>query len=139
MAVAAGMHVSVVPLPGGTDPADLVRENPDRLKDLLSKDKPFVDYALTLVRDGYADRRQREKAIREYLYPTLADTYNEIEKDRALQDIALLLGVAPDATRRDFEKWRTAGSSSTPISNDEKIVAVKSVNTQSKRQNEKMK
>ncbi len=106
MAVSAGMHVSVVPLPAGLDPADLVRESPDKLKEVLSKDLPFVDYALALVKDGYKDRRELEKAVRDDLYPRLGDTYNEIEKDRALQDIALLLGVAPDAARRDFEKWR---------------------------------
>jgi len=108
MALSAGMYVSIVALPRGTDPADMVKENSDAFRTILSKELAFIDYALILIRDNYNDRREREKAIRDYLYPVLGDTYNEIEKDRALQDVAALLGVAPDATRRDFEKWFSA-------------------------------
>jgi len=105
MVLSVGMNVSVVALPKGQDPAELIRVDCELFKSTLNKELPFLDYALALVRDGYKDNSKRENAIRSYLYPVLADTYNEIEKDRSLQDIANLLGVAPDASRRDFEKW----------------------------------
>lgn len=106
MILATGLYLSVVALPPGEDPASLATKDEQNWRNILSKELPFIEYAISSIKTLYGtDKKKLQNAVRQYLYPAIADTYNEIEKDVALQQVSVLFGVSPDSTRSDFEKW----------------------------------
>ena len=105
LALSRGMYVSVVTLPTGKDPADCVREDKKIWHEALTKEKPFIDYALENISKLSSSTKDTHNKIQEYLYPHLINMYNEIEKDKILQKIATLMQVSHDATNKDFQKW----------------------------------
>ncbi|HEY9583164.1 MAG TPA: DNA primase [Candidatus Paceibacterota bacterium] len=105
LALSRGLHVSVVELPVGTDPASCIQDKPEIWQNVLVKEKQFVEYALDVISTRFSDSKDMQTALKTYLYPHLADIYNEIEKDQALQKISSMLAVSHDAAQKDFEKW----------------------------------
>ncbi|HEY4515036.1 MAG TPA: DNA primase [Candidatus Paceibacterota bacterium] len=106
IALSGGMYVTVVGLPKGSDPADLIKEDLVKWKDLLARAKSYVDYAIEFIQANYVSGKEARDAVATYLYPHVKDMYNEIEKDRAIQSISTLLNVSSDAARKDFDKWQ---------------------------------
>ncbi len=105
MALSGGLFVRVIPLPEGKDPADCAQDKEEWLR-IQKGEQPYFQYALGVLRQKDKDARTLQKNVRDYLYPTLADMYNEIEKDAALQEISSIVGSSGDAVREDFKKWQ---------------------------------
>ena len=105
MALAAGLFVSVVPMPTSSDPADCIKTDPKKWAKLVASEQPYVTYALAMIKSNFKKGGDLQKAVREYLYPSIIEMYNEIEKDASLQEISTILSVSADATRDDYKKW----------------------------------
>lgn len=104
-ALAGGMYVSVVGLPTGEDPADVIKKSVDDWRQALMGAKSFTLYALDFIRTKYSGTKEIRDAVATYLYPHVKEMYNEIEKDKSIQAIAGILGASLEATRKDYEKW----------------------------------
>ena len=106
MALAGGLMVAVVAISGGKDPADIVRRAPKEWQALAEKTTSFIDYALAMLSDQTSNKKEKEKLIREHIYPYITLIPQALSVDDALQKIAQYLMASPDATRDDFLRWR---------------------------------
>ena len=90
--VAAGrdLELRVVPLPEGTDPADLIeREGPDALRSLVESSRPFVVFHVERILE-HADTRSaegRDRALSE-LRPVLNDLGASVLRDELVRRVA---------------------------------------------------
>ena len=105
LALATGFYVSVVALSSGDDPASSIQKNPESWQKALQDSKPFVKYAIEIISNRGDTDKDKHSLVREHLYYHIAKMYNDIDKDKVIQEVAALLSVSPDAIRSDLQKW----------------------------------
>ena len=91
LAAGRDLELRVVPLPEGTDPADLIeRDGPDALRSLVQSSTPFVVFNVARILDG-------------------ADTRSAEGRDRALSELRPVLNELGASVLRDDLVRRVAG------------------------------
>lgn len=133
LAVKEGMHVTVVPLPKGSDPADIAGKTPQVWNSLVQMAKPFVRYALEMIEGTAGGPRERAVLVRSFLYPHIRSIAFPLDRDHALRQVADALGENYDSTREDFETWKSknpVADENTP--NAPSLVEIQDENTRKK-------
>lgn len=110
------LTVSVAELPEGSDPADLVKEDPEKWKQAIENATDFVDYRIRYIQNSSV--RDKQEAVRTELYPYVQALSGTLEKDDALRRIAGILGSKIEVVHTDYKQWRTKQApKSTPANN----------------------
>ncbi|HUV43577.1 MAG TPA: DNA primase [Dehalococcoidales bacterium] len=125
-------EVQVMLLPGGRDPDDVIREDPDVWKDLIENAVPVVDYALDMTTAGLdlTTARDQARVIREFL-PILARMKDIVRRDHYIRKLEIRTGTRynvieaalkdhmaasrPGRTTRKFDVKPTTPILSSPI------------------------
>lgn len=95
--------VSVVQLPEGKDPADIVLENPELWKQYLSDKNGYVEFHNKSTE--HQSLRERIGAVEKNIFPILARVANDVKRDVYLQSVAETLHVSSDSIRKEFQKF----------------------------------
>jgi DNA primase len=87
-------EVQVMLLPGGRDPDDVIRQDPDVWKDLIENAVPVLDYALDMTTAGLDTSTARDQArvIREFL-PILARMKDIVRRDHYIRELEIRTGT----------------------------------------------
>ncbi|MEM7125766.1 MAG: DNA primase [Chloroflexota bacterium] len=87
-------QLSIVSLPEGRDPDDVIRQDPDEWRQLVHQAKPLVDFYFQLVSEQYdlASARGKAQAVSE-LAPLMAELNDEIEQQHYIQQLSRLIRV----------------------------------------------
>jgi DNA primase len=89
-----GAEMRVLQLPGGRDPDDVIREDPESWARLVEEAVPVVDFYLRLLTEDIDLEDTKSKArVVEKLMPVLRAVANPVERDDYVQKIARLLRV----------------------------------------------
>lgn len=106
----ATVELKVAQLPAGRDPDEIIRESQDIWVDTISAAVPMVDYMLSQLKVRFETHGQKgvEQSARS-LVPVIIAIENQHEQERALTNLANLLGVTTDGLK----------SSRTEIGNDQ--------------------
>ncbi len=101
------IEVAVADLPAGQDPADVARDDPDRLAAAVDKATPFLRFRLDRVFDA-ADLASNEGRARaaERALEVVAEHPTELVRDQYLMDVASRCRVEPDRLRTLLEQVR---------------------------------
>ncbi len=95
LAHSLGMEVKIAQMPNGMDPADLVKEDPEKWKKALREAKSavetFIEYILSLEKDTNKAARLVERKI----LPIIAVMTSKFEKESAVSRVASILGRSP--------------------------------------------
>lgn len=98
-----GSDVSVMMLPPGKDPADIIAENPDAFAQLLETKQDYIAFHGHSTQDQ--SLRDRIGAVETHLFPILARVDNHVRRDAQLQSIAQTLHVSIESIRKEFQKF----------------------------------
>lgn len=95
--------VSVITLPSGKDPADILSEDPELWKQYLDAKKDYIAFH----GDSTANESLRDRihAVEINLFPILAQISNHVQRDAKLQYIADTLKVSSESIRKEFQKF----------------------------------
>ena len=97
-----GLAVYVTVLPPDTDPDELARRDPDRLRALLAQAKPVLEFVLDRIAArsdlGRADGRRRFLAE---ALPLVADEPDPLTRELYLGTLSRLTGVEQESLRRE--------------------------------------
>ena len=87
-------EVRVIILPGGRDPDDVIRENPQAWQDLLAKASPAIDFAfnMTTAKLDLSRAGDKSRAVSELL-PIIAQIRDNIRQDHYLTKLAKSTGI----------------------------------------------
>jgi DNA primase len=96
LALALGMDVKIVSLPQGKDPADVILENPDILKNAISHARHIVDVELEKLLALNIDERERKVKIEKELLPYVAEIESLAEKSHFISEISYKSGIKED-------------------------------------------
>lgn len=83
-------------LPQGQDPDELIRQDPDSWRNLVSQALPIVDYFLASAQDRWdLSTSDGKAAAAQELWPVIRAVQNPFEQERYLRRLADALGVQP--------------------------------------------
>ena len=100
---AQDIAVKVCVLPDKQDPADVIKQNPEDWLKLVSEAKDYLQVRLELLDRQFETQKEKDKAIREEVYPLVFQIENPLTLDRALQLIAKTLNVQFETILKDYE------------------------------------
>ncbi|MEI6842974.1 MAG: DNA primase [bacterium] len=104
LALSLDMDLKVAQMPTGKDPADLAKENPDELRNILKNSKHIIDfYTDSLLARGLSVR-DLGKEIQKHVLPYVALIGSSIERSNFIKSIAQKTFIKEDALWEDLKK-----------------------------------
>lgn len=95
--------ISVISLPSGKDPADIIVEDPELWNQYLTSKKDYITFhGDSTINESL---RNRIHAVEIHLFPVLAQLSNHVQRDAKLQYIADTLKVSSESIRKEFQKF----------------------------------
>jgi DNA primase len=93
-------EVKVINLPGGKDPDEVIKENPQQWQSLVDKAVPVIEYAVNVIAAKFDLKTTQGKteAVRELL-PIISGVRSAVRQDLYLTRLSQLTGI----TRRNLE------------------------------------
>ncbi len=99
------MHVLIIDISSGKDPADAVAENPDLWKQMVLQRKDVITFRLEKMKERN-EMNQKTIIAEKELFPILSFIHSQITIDDKLQEIAHAFGSSSiDPIRKEFEKF----------------------------------
>ncbi len=102
----AGFDVRVASFPGGKDPADMGKENPEELKASVRSAKTAIEFFLDAARASGKDERAFRKVAEESVLPLIAANPSRIDQAHFIQVTAAQLSLPEDAVRAEVARVR---------------------------------
>ncbi len=103
----AGLEVKVASIPTGLDPADLAKDKPETLKQIIVKPIDVVEYYLDLLVKKYPDKRTLSKAISEEIYPIINKINRLTDKAHYVKNISDVTTLAEEIIWQDLYESTT--------------------------------
>ncbi|KKU81863.1 MAG: primase protein [Parcubacteria group bacterium GW2011_GWA1_47_8] len=104
LALAQDMSVRIATLPRGTDPADLVLEDPKEWQSAVREAKPVIDFYLELLPMLYPDTTALRAKVSEIIVPFIALLRSAIDQGHYVGSVAKLLNVKEDPVWEEVKK-----------------------------------
>lgn len=104
LALSLGMEVKIALLKDGEDPAQVVKEDPERWKTALRESVHFIDFALEKALKDHAKDRDLTKEILKNVLPLISLLKSDIEKSQFAKKVAMRIRVPEEAVRNDLSK-----------------------------------
>lgn len=114
IALSLGMELKIAVMPEGKDPADLAKDDPEKLKESLRGSKHIIDfYVDTLLAKGMESRLLGEE-IRKNVLPYVAQLPSTIERSHFIKSIAQKTFIKEEALWDDLKKIGTTEETKRP-------------------------
>lgn len=108
LALSLGMELKIAEMPQGKDPADLAKENKDKLVEVVRESKHIIDfYTDVLIARGLSGRDLGQE-IKIHVLPYIAMLVSSIEKAHFIKSISQKLFIKEDALWEDLKKVNVA-------------------------------
>ncbi|MBI2410128.1 DNA primase [Candidatus Kaiserbacteria bacterium] len=110
LALGQGLRVKAARLPKGTDPADMVSEDPKEFARRIATGKPVVDFFLAELAEREKDSHRLLRFAEAVVLPLIAAMQSPMERDHFVQATARTLGLSDEAVRESLARIKRAGS-----------------------------
>ena len=128
VALARNMRVKVVPMPEGSDPADVIQESPKRFAELVAGAVHIIEYLTGHVVSTAADERAALLAVEERVLPLLRRITSPLEREHFIKHIARVLdvgvGALQEALGAPVKEQQPAQKSQVPVVTRESVSLV---------------
>lgn len=111
IALSLGMDLKIAQMPEGKDPADLAREDLEKLKESLRGSKHIIDFYTDSLLLRSVPSRELGQEIRKNVLPYVAILPSQIEKSHFIKSIAQKAFIKEDALWEDLQRVETNSSS----------------------------
>ncbi len=106
LALSLGLEVKIAKLPPGSDPADVIKQDPATWKEILRQAKPAIEHLLEKILETEKESRKAGKLIVVKLLPLLALLSSSIERSHFVSLIAKRTGVKEEMIWEDLRKMK---------------------------------
>ncbi len=105
LAQTLGFNIKVVAMPEGSDPADIVSQNPKDWENLVQKAESIHDFYFENVLSKFdKNTLEGKKEISKVLLPVIKKVPNRIEKSFWIQSLAKVLEIKEEDVLEEFQK-----------------------------------
>lgn len=116
LALSLGMELKLAVMPEGKDPADLAKEDIEKLKESLKNSKHIIDFYTDSLLSRGLEPRKLGQEIQKHVLPYIALLTSTIEKSHFIKSIAQKTFIKEEALWEDLKHVGIEQSSS-PITN----------------------
>ncbi len=99
-----GIDVKVAHMPDGSDPADMINNDPSEFKKVIGKAAHVIEYLLEILEEEGKDERTFKLKAREEILPYVARIPNKIDQDHFEALIAEKLKTTKEAIHYEVER-----------------------------------
>jgi len=99
-----GMDIKVAHMIGGKDPADMVNEDPAKLRKIIGSAKPVVEFLLDVLEVEKKDDRNLKLRVRDEVLPFVARIQNRIDQEHFEGVVAQRLATTKEAIHYEVER-----------------------------------
>jgi len=101
----SGVSISVINLPGGKDPDDLIKSNPAQWKKAIKSSQYAVDWVIEKLAQAFdVTSAEGKKKFSDAALKVISRLTDEVERDHYLQVVAKRLKVSKEAMRTKLSK-----------------------------------
>lgn len=127
LAMALGLEVKVASLPKDSDPADVIKKNPQQWKEILRESTSAVEFFLAKLIEREKDHRKLGKLIEGKILPLLALLTSSIERSHFVSLIAKRTGIKEEMIWDDLRRTkRPELRGETILKEEKKVLEVRS-------------
>ena len=109
IALRMGIEVKIADLPGGKDPADLVKDNPEDWKKAIAHSRHIIDFLLESLFKEKPSARKLAEGVSRTVLPFVSSLESKIEQSQFVAKIAERMSVHHDAIWEELKKARSFG------------------------------
>ncbi len=102
LALASGMRVKAILLPVGKDPADIVSENPEQMKELVKESVSIVEFFLKVLASREASPHRLLLLVEHIVLPLIKAIPSAMEREHFINIVARALDSTPEAIRESL-------------------------------------
>lgn len=117
-ALAQGFEVKVINNDKALDPADIIKESPERWLKILKDTIHFIDFQIGNIKKKNKDSRTFKKELARVVFPYVGSLPNRIEREHFISEISRLTGTTEDIIR---EEVRSASGQTEEVSEVKKV------------------
>lgn len=116
LAAAHGFERKIAAIPSGKDPADAVKDDPERWVHAVATAEPIVQHFFQKAfRTHSAESPEGKKAIAAMLFPYIAEIADAIERAHWVGEIARAYGIREDHVWSDLAKYQRSDDDVPPV------------------------
>lgn len=104
MALELGMDIKIAKMPGGMDPADLIKKSKKEWVEVIKNSVPIIDYMIENVKSVESDPRKLISTINKEVIPYVSKLNSEIEKAHYIKKLKELFNVEEEVIWREVNK-----------------------------------
>ncbi|MCX6701842.1 MAG: DNA primase [Candidatus Zambryskibacteria bacterium] len=104
LALSLGMELKLAVMPEGKDPADLAKEDVEKLKECLRNSKHIIDFYIDTLLSRNLESRKLGQEIRKHVLPFVALLTSTIEKAHFIKSIAQKTFIKEEALWEDLKQ-----------------------------------
>lgn len=124
-ALRQGIEVKVIRDSQAKDPADIIKDNPDKWLELLKDTVHFIDFQISNVKKKSKDQRTFKKELSKEVFPYIGNLPERIEREHFIGEIAKLTNTSEDIIREEVLKVTKNKPTEATVSNPEKAFSRK--------------
>jgi DNA primase len=109
IALSLGMELKVAQMPIGKDPADLAKEDVEKLKEVFKSSKHIIDFYTDSLLERKLEARALGQEISKNVLPYVARLPSSIEQSHFVKNIAQKTFIKEEAIWDDLKKINTGG------------------------------
>src|SRR3989344_3707436 len=110
MVLSSGFDVHIMEVPGGKDPADAIRANPELWAEAAREAKPVISFFLGILQKHFSsDPRKLKSETGKLVLPYIAALENEMERAHWVQETSKVLGIKEEPIWEEVKKLRLGG------------------------------
>lgn len=112
LALSMGMEVKVAALPKGSDPADIIKDNPDAWRAAVRDAMHIAEFSLNIIEGETSDLRDRVKRVRLETLPFVASMPNRMDQAYFVARIADRLHMKEELVWEEVGKYASLNTES---------------------------
>ena len=115
LALSLGMELKLAVMPEGKDPADLAKENVEKLKECLRGSKHIIDFYIDTLLTRNLEPRKLGQEIQKHVLPYVALLTSTIEQAHFIKSIAQKTFIKEEALWDDLKRTSTNSQPSSEV------------------------
>lgn len=121
IALSLDMQVKIAVLPESKDPADIIKEDANKWKEILKTSTNIISFYIDHVCMNTTDAHARGKQIREIVFPYINASKSAIDQSAYIKEINVKTGIPESAIMKDFEAYQNTNKKSIVSEKSENI------------------
>lgn len=109
IALGVGIETKIARLPQGSDPADIAKDDPEALKEVLKKADHAIFVAAKMVMEDEKRPERRVSLVTNTVLPLVLKVESVSLREHFIRELGRLVGVSEEALMQDFNRLEQKG------------------------------